>query len=79
MGAYSSYSLVALIHALLVRIRAQSAGVLNGEREMMRGDHLRRLNGQWVFRLRVPKDLRRCLGTEVTRDLGTANRNTVED
>jgi len=44
----------------------------------MRGDHLKLRRGRWSFRLRVPADLNDQLGTEITRDLGTANRREAE-
>jgi len=40
--------------------------------------HLKMRNGRWSFRMRVPKDLKGQLGTEVTRDLGTANKRKAE-
>ena len=40
--------------------------------------HLKWRNEGWSFRMKVPKDLKGQLGTEVTRNLGTANKRIAE-
>ncbi len=44
-----------------------------------RDSHLKLRRGRWNFRMRVPKDqLGKGLGTEITKDLRTANRRDAE-